>query len=455
MLNKIKNFPHYKEVLIGSGSGLLILTLMIGGLAFTSGTPQPEASASATASASASAAPNRTCTVTEEATNPSLGTLHAVVLNSETGEVLFDREADTPAATASVMKTLTAAAALASVGPSHQLSTKVMANPTDNTKISLVGGGDITLSKTAVGAQSVYKDAPKLSSLAAQVQAWATSNGITQLTEINLDSTLFVGSGWEESWQRKDQVDGWISEVTALQIDGDRTLPEFPTSPKTGRPIVSAGEQFKLELGALGASATLVQGATPAGFVEIGSVQSQPMSKWIAHLLQTSDNTETEALGRIVALDAGFDGSYDSLDSAFKKVLEATKLDFTGVSVRDSSGLSALNMVPPIFMAELMRLVDAGYGQFDLIKSSLPVAGKSGTLSDRFKGDNADAAGKIVAKTGYLPKVYTLNGIIDAKDGTSLTFAIYAIGDVGSDVRLAIDTLATAFYRCGNTLSND
>ena len=453
MLDKLKNFPHYKEVFIGAGSGLLVLTLMISGLAFTTGPTQPEASASP--SESASVAPVRTCTVTEEASNPSLGTLHAVVLNSETGEVLFDREADTPAATASVMKTLTAAAALASVGPSHQLSTKVMANPNDKTRISLVGGGDITLSKTAVGAQSVYKDAPKLSSLAAQVQAWAASNGVAQLTEINLDSTLFVGSGWEESWQRKDQVDGWISEVTALQIDGDRTLPEFPTSPKTGRPIASAGELFKAALGALANNATLVQGATPASFIEIGSVQSQPMSKWITHLLQTSDNTETEALGRIVALDAGFDGSYDSLDAAFKKVLEDTELDFKGVSVRDSSGLSALNMVPPIFMAELMRLVDAGYGQFDLIKSSLPVAGKSGTLSDRFKGDIADAAGKIVAKTGYLPKVYTLNGIIDAKDGTSLTFAIYAIGDVGSDVRLAIDTLATAFYRCGNTLSND
>jgi D-alanyl-D-alanine carboxypeptidase/D-alanyl-D-alanine-endopeptidase (penicillin-binding protein 4) len=143
LLNKLKNFPHYKEVLIGAGSGLLVLTLMIGGLAFTSGTPQAEESP--TPSASASAAPVRTCSVTEEAANPSLGTLQAVVLNSETGEVLFDRGADIPAATASVMKTLTAAAALASVGPNHQLSTKVMANPTDKTKISLVGGGDINL----------------------------------------------------------------------------------------------------------------------------------------------------------------------------------------------------------------------------------------------------------------------------------------------------------------------
>jgi serine-type D-Ala-D-Ala carboxypeptidase/endopeptidase (penicillin-binding protein 4) len=455
LLNRLKNFPHYKEVLIGAGSGLIVLTLLLGGLAFTPGSAEPTASESASPTPSASQAPVRTCSVSDEAANPSLGTLHAVVLNSETGEVLFDRQADVPAATASVMKSLTAAAVLASVGPDYQLSTKVFADPTNTSKISLVGGGDITLSKTASGAQSVYKDASKLSALVSQVRAWAASNGIAQITQINLDSSLFLGTGWDSSWQRKSQVDGWISEVTALQIDGDRTLPEFPTSPKTGRPIVSAGEQFKLELGDLAASAALAQGSTPPGFVEIASVQSQPMSQWLANVLLTSDNVQTEALGKIAALEAGMDGTFESLDAAYKEILAPTELDFSGVTVRDASGLSYLNMVTPRFMAELMRLVDSGYGDFELIKTSLPVAGKTGTLSARFRGDISDAAGSIVAKTGYLVGVHTLNGIIAAEDGTSLTFTIYALDDVGSDVRVAIDTLATAFYRCGNNLSNE
>jgi D-alanyl-D-alanine carboxypeptidase/D-alanyl-D-alanine-endopeptidase (penicillin-binding protein 4) len=90
-----------------------------------------------------------------------------------------------------------------------------------------------------------------------------------------------------------------------------------------------------------------------------------------------------------------------------------------------------------------------------LIKSSLPIAGKTGTLSGRFKGDIADAAGSIIAKTGYITEAYTLSGIISAVDGTTLTFAIYALDNVGPDVRVAIDTLATAFYRCGNNLSNE
>jgi D-alanyl-D-alanine carboxypeptidase/D-alanyl-D-alanine-endopeptidase (penicillin-binding protein 4) len=106
-------------------------------------------------------------------------------------------------------------------------------------------------------------------------------------------------------------------------------------------------------------------------------------------------------------------------------------------------------------MAELMRKVDAEYGELAVLKTSLPVAGKTGSLASRFKGDIADATGNILAKTGYLEGVFTLNGIINAEDGTTLTFTIYALDDVGSDVRLAIDTLATAFYRCGNNLSND
>ena len=456
-------FPYLKEVLIGSGSGVVVLTLIIGGFAVSSGgnvaqpttSPTPSASVTEEPGPSESATPLRTCSVSEEASNPSLGTLQAVVLNAETGEVLYDRDANKPAATASVMKTLSAAAALMTLGPNYRATTTVTADPVSNTTIALIGGGDVTLSKTRPGAQSVYRDAPKLSNLATQVRAWAERNGVIEINEIILDSTKFSGSPWESSWKRRDQADGWISEVTALQADGDRKRPADFTSSRTGQPVLSAGEAFKKELGALAANAVLVESAAPAEFVEIGSVQSQPMSRWITHILQTSENIETEMLAKLVSVDLGFDGSFESLDSAFKRALGTTGLDFTGVRIRDASGLSQLNMVPPKFMAELMRLVNAEFADFGQIKRSLPIAGESGTLGGRFKGDIKDATGQILAKNGYIIGVHTLNGIINAQDGTDLTFTIYALGEVGSDVRTAIDTLATAFYRCGNNLSND
>jgi D-alanyl-D-alanine carboxypeptidase/D-alanyl-D-alanine-endopeptidase (penicillin-binding protein 4) len=48
-----------------------------------------------------------------------------------------------------------------------------------------------------------------------------------------------------------------------------------------------------------------------------------------------------------------------------------------------------------------------------------------------------------------------LGGIISAKDGTDLVFAVYALGDVADSAKLAIDNLVTGFYRCGDTLSNN
>jgi D-alanyl-D-alanine carboxypeptidase/D-alanyl-D-alanine-endopeptidase (penicillin-binding protein 4) len=458
-------FPYLREVLIGFGSGLLVLTLIIGGFAISGGSqsadPVPTDSPSASESATPTPTPTptettlRTCSVAEQASNPSLGTLQAVVLNADTGAVLYDRNANKPAATASVMKTLTAAATLMTLGPNYRATTKVLADPEALSVISLVGGGDVTLSKTKVGSQSIYKDAPKLASLATQVRVWAEKNNVIQIDEIILDSTLFAGSPWESSWLRKDQKDGWISEVTALQIDGDRIRPSQFTSARTGRPVLSAGEAFKKELGDIASSALLVESKTPAGFIEIGSVQSQPMSRWINYILQRSENIQSEMMAKLVSKDLGFDGSFESFDPAFKRALGTSRLDFTGVQIRDASGLSQLNMVSPKFMAELMRLVNSEFADFGQIKRSLPIAGESGTLGSRFKGDIADAAGDILAKNGYIIGVHTLNGIINAKDGTVLTFAIYALGDTGTDVRTAIDTLATAFYRCGSELSNE
>ena len=446
-----KKFPYLKEGLIGGGSALMVLLLVLGGFAFSSETQK----AKPKASPSPSPSPVKTCSVAELAANPSLGSLQAVVLNADTGEVLYDRGADAPAATASAMKPITAAAALMSLGPNFRATTRVFAEPSSKTSIALVGGGDVTLSRLTDGSQSVYRDAPTLATLASQVSAWANANGVTELSEIILDSKLFAGSSWESSWQRKDQVDGWISEVTALQLDGDRISPAAFTSPKTGMPVFSAGEQLRAQLGPLAANAVLVEATTPAGYVEIASVQSQPISKWISHILQTSENIESEMIGKLISVNTGFDGSFSSLDPAVKKSLSATGLDFTNLNIRDASGLSDLNMVTPKFLAELMRLVNTEYGEFGIIKRSLPIAGKSATLGGRFKGGIADAAGSILAKNGYIIGVHTLSGIIYASDGTTLTFTIYALGNVGSDVRLAIDTLATGFYRCGNNLSNE
>ena len=45
-------------------------------------------------------------------------------------------------------------------------------------------------------------------------------------------------------------------------------------------------------------------------------------------------------------------------------------------------------------------------------------------------------------------------GIIDAADGSVLTFAFFALDDVADSSKQALDTITAAAYRCGNNLSN-
>ena len=165
--------------------------------------------------------------------------------------------------------------------------------------------------------------------------------------------------------------------------------------------------------------------------------------------------TEAEFLARLTAIKLGYSGSFASIDLAIKKSLQVTGLDSTGISIKDGSGLSDLNRVPPIYFARLMKLIMNQTADFNIIKEGLPISGESGSLSDRFKGDNVDAAGHVFAKTGWIKHGYTLTGIIEAKDGTHLTFAVYALGNVSDSAKLAIDNLVTGFYRCGDTLSNE
>src|SRR5690606_38610855 len=119
----------------------------------------------------------RTCSVAPLSRDPRLLTFAGAVINANTGEVLFQRSGDTPAPPASVLKVLTAAAALSTIGPDFRMSTRVFEGSTPGS-IVLVGGGDPTLSVLPAGQESVYRGAPKIADLAAAAVAkWNETHG--------------------------------------------------------------------------------------------------------------------------------------------------------------------------------------------------------------------------------------------------------------------------------------
>jgi len=401
----------------------------------------------------------RTCSVASLAQDGRLGTLEAQVLNPATGEVLFDRNGTTPAATASVMKILTAAAALSVLGPDDRVSTTVVKGSAPG-QVVLVGGGDVTLSRTATGDDPFYSGAAHLDALADQVKAaWAadSANAGQPITSLVLDSSLFGGPVWQPSWDEHEErvVEGSTSYITALQVDGDRDDPYALESPRSTDPVGRAGQAFADDLGG---NISISQGTAPAGAPQLGVVQSQPVTALLSQALTVSDNTIMEMLARLVAIKTGAGNTFDAENAGTLKGLAAYGIDTTGIHVVDGSGLSGDNRVPPSYLTRLMAKVLAGDNGLGVVYDSLPVSGKSGTLGPgygRFTGSSSIADGAVNAKTGWIDNGYTLAGVVHAQDGTALTFAVFALGDVGDSAKTAIDELTTGFFTCGNNLSNN
>jgi len=445
---------YLRQIAIGSATGLLLLVLIIGG--FTLAAPAKNGATNTptntpTDSPTVSPTPEgRDCSIAELAADPRLVGLHAQVINPATNEVLFDVEGDVPTQTASVMKLLTATAALQVLGPNYRVQTKVYADLDVPGQIVIIGAGDPTLSRVRAGLESVYKGAPKLSEIAVSINQWAKA---TPIRSIVLDSTYFEPEGWDPGNPETERTIGYQSLVSALQVDGDRENPTRLTSPRSEDPVASAGLALKKAIGSLASSATLIQGKAGGNLLEIASVKSQPISKWIEHMLQVSDNTEAEFLARLVSKQLGYNGSRDSVDVAIKAALTRAGLSTAGLVLKDGSGSNESNQVPATLINALLKKVLNEDGDLGVIKRSLPISAESGSLANRFKGDNLDAAGKILAKTGWTKHEYSLAGIIKAKDKTDLVFSIAAIGEVNATAKDAIDNLATGIYRCGNKLS--
>ncbi|GAB3605400.1 hypothetical protein GCM10027413_08090 [Conyzicola nivalis] len=392
----------------------------------------------------------RTCSVAGPASDPRLMGFKGYVMNATTGEVLFSREGDVPNRTGSVMKVLTASAALSALGPDYRLTTKVVAGATPNS-IVLVGGGDPTLSASG---SSVYAGAPKIADLAAKAKAAhdAAYPG-TPITEVVLDASYWnPADKWDPIWKRTEQTIGYHSEVTALMVDGDRADPARNTSPRSTDPVGRAGTAFVAALGLPGVTVTT---GTASSSTVLAEVQSQPVSSLIPFMLLTSDNTLAEMLARVVSVKSGFGGSSASLQQAIPAALKAYGVPVDALTIKDGSGLSEANAVPPEYVAKLMVKVLAGGQNLSIVYNALPVAGKSGSLASRFTGGNSVAGGNVIAKTGWIDTAYTLGGVIKAADGTPLTFAFYAIGSgIQENAKVAIDTLATSVYSCGDNLAN-
>ncbi len=457
-----------KRLLALSVAALTVTALPAGSAYAVDPTPSPSQSQSPTTTPSATPSvtptptptptPNkpRTCSIRKVATAADLAYFYGYAVNARTGEVYLNIRGDVQTPSASVMKVVTAAAAIATLPTTYQAQTTVWSVPTEPGTIVLVGGGDHTLSRLNYPSYTTYKKPAKLKTLADAVLPTIPAG--TVINKIILDASFFDQPSWNNAWKASDRTNGYISLITGLQVDSDRANPDLTDRAYSGyrskNPVLSAGKYFKAALGEFAKSATLVEAKLPAGSVQITSANSQPITVWLDHALKYSDNTETEFIAKHTLKYLNKTTSYSNIQKSFAAALKPLKIDTKKLVMLDGSGLAQGNRVTAKLITQLMAKSADATSPVAAMFNYLPVSGVSGTLSARFNGANKAARGAVHAKSGYIPGLYSLAGIVMAKDGTPIAFAGFARSEGGKQVgygaRAALDTLAARFYECGS-----
>lgn len=383
--------------------------------------------------------------VTDARVGPSVG---VVVADQITGEVLASHASDQPRVPASTAKLVTGVAALASLDPASTLDTRVVRGEGD--QVVLVGGGDMMLAPGEGIADAVVGHAG-LGDLAAQVAGALTASGTTTV-RLGYDGSLFSGPALSPTWKQADINQGFVAPVTSLAVDIAKIRPgEYP--PRHADPARHAAETFAARLTEQGVSVSEVRavGPAPSGSEQLGVVQSASLSEVVHYFLDTSDNTITEVVARLVAIDAGLPGSFDGASQAVLRAAAQLGVDTSGAQLVDASGLGTGSLLTPDLLLGLLRLVtDPMRPELREIATGMPVAGLTGTLAERYTATSA--RGLVRAKTGSLPGVTSLAGTVVDADGRQLLFAVLADqtppgGQLGP--RAAIDGWVSRLAECG------
>jgi serine-type D-Ala-D-Ala carboxypeptidase/endopeptidase (penicillin-binding protein 4) len=394
--------------------------------------PMPTTSALAAALAAAVADPN-------------LGRLGGRVTDAMSGKELWQQLDDAPMQPASTNKTLTSAAALLALDREARVTTRVVA-ATQPGAVVLVGGGDPTLSAAPPGQDTWYHGAARISDLADQVRR----SGVTPMA-VQVDTSLFSGPTMAPGWDPADIEGGDIAPIESVMLDAGRIQPATDESRRSVTPALDAGRALAAALGVDSQQVTITGHPVPVGARQLAAVQSAPLIDRLNEMMNVSDNVMAECIAREVAASMHRPLSFAGAVDAVTNRLNTAHVDTGSATLQDSSGLSVDDRLTAKILDSVVQAA-AGPDQPTLrpLLDLLPIAGGSGTLSDRFLDATANAgpAGWLRAKTGSLTAINALAGVVTDRSGRVLTFALIS-NDAGPTGRTAIDTLAATLWSCG------
>jgi serine-type D-Ala-D-Ala carboxypeptidase/endopeptidase (penicillin-binding protein 4) len=347
----------------------------------------------------------------------------AYVVDLNTGNVLYQRNANTGRLPASVEKIYTTTTALQRFGPNATLGTSILGvgqlrGTTYTGTLYLRGGGDPTFGSASFDAAN-YGTGATVQQLAAN---FVRATGIRSLEgNIVADETMFDSDRGTPATGNQPSLDV-EGDLSALAFD--RGWASASGNTYFPHPAVAAGQQLVSALRSAGVElprrTSVTAGATPPGATTLASVASPSIATLIALTNGPSDNFFAEMLLKDIGARFGGAGT----TAAGARVVQTQMATSFSIHPRldDGSGLSRYDRTTPVQVVTLLRAM-AGNPQFT---GSLAVAGETGTLQDEMKGTYAQ--GRCRGKTGTLHDVSNVVGYCDARDGHMLAFAFLMNG---------------------------
>lgn len=170
---------------------------------------------------------------------------------------------------------------------------------------------------------------------------------------------------------------------------------------------------------------------------------SVPLSDEVRLTNKNSENLHAELMLLLAAHEKTGARNYEDALKFASAFFVSAGIAEGDVALSDGSGLSRKDLVTPRAVVQLLRYASTQpWGE--LYRSTLPVAGEDGTLSDRMK--NTPAEGRIFAKTGTIGHGNTLSGYAATAHGARLVFSILGNNNNlhAQDANRVIDSICVA-----------
>lgn len=405
--------------------------------------------------------------------------LGALVVDLNTGETLYSRNASQAFIPASNMKLFSDAAALLALGPNYRFKTELSTNATRLEQGVLKGSVYLYLP----GDPSFKSQ--DLTALLTELKTW----GITRIDgNIILVSARHGIHPYGPGWSKKDLTHSYGAPLAPVILDENRlvvtvnpaalagqnarielntsnagiTLHNEVTTNTTSkdcgisyamdkknqltvRGCIGLGQwsgqqklaiknptrytqaQIKSDLHALGIilNGKIQYGKKPKTALLLGTHQSKSIANLLEKTLKTSDNLYAESLYLHTAeVLHGSPVNWNKAESIVRNFLEQeTNISMDKAVLRDGSGLSRQDKLTPKQTVELLKFLHARFPLAYEYISALPVAGRDGTLRKRLKKPSEQ--GFVRAKTGTMSGIVSLSGYMYTTNAHTLAFAIY------------------------------